>query len=385
MPKTQPVSHILLPLLTAALIYAAYWQIDTTDISNSYGPWIQHIGERGPLRAFAEPFGDYAPPYYYLLALLSLARGFVSDLSLVKLASVISVLLLALAVWRLLHSLGVAQADRFAAWVPVLPTIAINAAVTASCDGLWAAPCVMALAMAQERRHKAMLLWCGLALAVKVQAIFMAPFVLALLIARRVPVHHWFLAPLAAVAAYLPAWLCGWPAADLATIYLHQAGFSEKMSLNAPNIWAIVQLYGSGNLQMLSRIALAAAVAASLAYIALLARRQLEGPALVAAATLSSLIVVGLLPHMHERYFFLADVLAFALAATLASRRAWIDAALVQAGSALGIYAYIVQEPWLAAAGAVPMFAATWRLAEPFVGSGPAETDSVIRQAPATL
>ena len=39
----------------------------------------------------------------------------------------------------------------------------------------------------------------------------------------------------------LPAWALGWPAADLALVYVRQAGTFADLSMNAPNIWVIVQ------------------------------------------------------------------------------------------------------------------------------------------------
>lgn len=220
-----------------------------------------------------------------------------------------------------------------------------------------------AMTAAVEKRHRSMLIWCGVALSIKAQAIFVAPFFLGLLLARRVAPLSWLWMPAAMMAMYLPAWALGWPLSDLLTVYLRQAEFFERLALNSPNIWAIVQLAPGFDGHLLSQLGKIAAVAAGLGLAGVVMVRQLNGTALLAAGTLSVLLVAGLLPHMHERYFYLADVLAFGFAVACGTRSAWISAALVLSGTALAIGAYITQATWLAAVGALPMLVATARFA----------------------
>ncbi|HEX8413196.1 MAG TPA: hypothetical protein VF637_04845 [Sphingomicrobium sp.] len=344
------------PIVAALMISAPCWFIPTTDIKGSYIPWLDHIATHGPA-AFSKPFGDYSPPYYYLLALLSSARGMIPDMAIIKLAAVLSTGVLALAVWRLLESFGVAQAKRFAAYMLLLPSIALNATLTGSCDALWAAAAVMGLVMALSHRHAAMLIWCGIAFAIKAQAIFAGPAILALLISRRVPMHLWLLMPAAMFAMYVPAWALGWPLADLMTLYFRQAEVFHYLSLNAPNVWAPVQLFVDPRSAAAEKFATAVALAATLGLVLMLMRKRIEGATLLAATCLSVLIVAGLLPRMHERYFYLVDVLAYAFAAISRTRGSWIAAALVQTGSTLAFAAYATNTPILAVIGALPMMA----------------------------
>jgi Gpi18-like mannosyltransferase len=214
-----------------------------------------------------------------------------------------------------------------------------------------------------------MLAWCGFALAIKLQPAFTAPIIIALLIGRRVPIRLWPVAPAAFVAAMLPAWLLGWPAADLATIYLHQADWSPLLSLNAPNIWAIAQALPMIGDLPLTGLAIAAAVGVSAGLIARFAWQPPDRDQLLAAALLVTLATVGLLPRMHERYFFLADVLALGLAFARNDRRSWTIAGLVQLASFAGLAAYVSGLSGLAVIGALPMIAATWMVARPFLVS----------------
>ena len=373
--SSRRYADVLPVLAAAAVLYSAFWPIVTSDIALCYVPWLDHVAATGPLKALGAPFGDYTPPYYYLLALASPFVGVVAGEMLVKLVSLACTLMLAASVWRLARALRIDRPELVAAATLLLPGVALNTALMGQCDALSTAPLVMAVAAVIEKRTARMFLWCGVAAAIKAQAAFCAPFFLAMAIRHRAPWREWLLAPLTTLAMFAPAVLLGWPPTDLLTIYTRQAGFFEELSRNAPNIWAIIQVLPLG--LPLTGLANAAALGASAAYAAHFGTRPLTDRATLAAAALAPLIVVGLLPRMHERYFYAADVLVFVWA--VASRRAgdWITAAFVNLGSLLGILAYGTGIQELAIAGAVAMLAATWRLAKPIL-TRPANDNPVL-------
>ncbi len=241
----KPVSSLPSIPVTIGVALVMAWvtmPLVTVDMPGFLMPWFDHIAATGPIAAFAEPFSDYAPPYLYLLALLTLFKGLLPTMTLIKLLSIAGTVPLLLAVRHLLIRLDAPERDKGVALFLVMPTILLNATLLGQCDGMWAAPCVMGVAAAIDRKHAAMLAWCGLALGFKAQAVLIAPFFLALLIKRRVPLIVWPIAPLVTIATLVPAWAAGWPADNLATIYLRQAGTYPALSFNAPNIWAILQV-----------------------------------------------------------------------------------------------------------------------------------------------
>ena len=253
--EQRSTSSVIRPLICTALIYFVLSPISTSDISMSYGPWLEQMARQGPLVALSAPIGDYSPPYYYLLGLAAVLHGLIPTILVVKLVSLVSTLFMVGAFHTLLKSLDVPDRARLSAWLLLLPGVAINTSITASSDGLWIAPCLFALACAIGHRHRTMLVWCGLALAIKIQAVFIAPFFLGLLIARRVPLIQWAWMPAVFFLAHVPALLCGWPLGDMLTIYFRQTGMMTALSLKAPNLWSIVQMLPGGDQPWLATLA----------------------------------------------------------------------------------------------------------------------------------
>ena len=350
-----------LPAAALGLLIAinvALWPLITYDMREFLVPWVQHIAAHGPIAAFGHPFSNYTPTYLYLLALASPLLAIISSVSLVKLVSAVGTLWAGWSICRLLKASGSEPSQLVAIGALLIPTLLLNGGFFGQCDALWAAPCLLAVASAVEKKPRAMLLWWGVALAFKAQAIFLAPFVAGFLIAKRGEWHSWLIPPAVYAAFMLPAWALGWPAADLALVYVRQAGTFADLSMNAPNIWVIVQDVPSLGALPLTPLAFAAAAAAG-ALLILALRGKADPDRLILLALLSALLLPGLLPRMHERYFLLADLLAFTYAVRRGDRRAWLIFGAVELGSSLGLLAAVLSVVAFAQLGAVTMILGT--------------------------
>src|SRR5438874_1420527 len=153
--EAKPPVRLALLALPVFALYAFLWPAVTGDMRHFLLPWLDHILALGPVGAFAVPFSNYAPPYLYLLALVSPLAAFVPKISLIKALSVAGTLCLAAAVRQLLRCAGKDRPEAIL-WLLVLPSVAINAAGFGQCDAIWSAACVMAVAAALSRRPLAM-------------------------------------------------------------------------------------------------------------------------------------------------------------------------------------------------------------------------------------
>ncbi|WP_147425960.1 hypothetical protein [Teichococcus wenyumeiae] len=330
------------------LVWLAYsgligWR--TTDVEWWFVPWLEHIIQHGARASLQAPlqvqiegvngFANYSPPYLYLLVLASAASDWVSPFLLVKLVSVAGAFFCAGCIYYLLRALASPGAALLGAAASLLiPSVVLNGPAWGQTDMVWSALAALSVAFALRERWAAMMLAFGMAVAFKLQAVFIAPFLLYMVLAYRVSPRYFPLPVLAYAAMMLPAWLAGRPAWSLATIYLEQAGAYRWLSMNAPNPWSFVQYTRLISYETGVLIGSVAAVLIALGFGALSIRwRRLQGADLLLLSVTVAAAMPYVLPKMHERYFFLADILAYALA--VARPRPWtISAAIaIQLGS----------------------------------------------------
>ncbi|MDE3015349.1 MAG: hypothetical protein KGI29_00290 [Pseudomonadota bacterium] len=193
------------------------------------------------------------------------------------------------------------------------PSVLVNGADVGQCDIWWVAFLLAALYYIINDRPLPTLIYCGLALAFKPQSLFLSPLFLVLVIKGRVP---WKLAwvPLAVyVATCIPAWLEGRSLYDLLMIYPSQA-MEGDLNSNAPNIY-LLSLQMSSVLK--AQLGILVGLALALAFIFVTCLRWKLPFTLTQytlLATLSAAMLPFVLPHMHDRYFFAADILSLLLA-----------------------------------------------------------------------
>ena len=320
------------------------------DLYGFLRPWYRELLANG----FSRPFGNYAPTYLYLLWFMTVFDGLLWQIVLIKLLSVAGAISVAFAVSRVLKALD--QPRELSIFTLLLPSIILDASLLGQADTFWVAPCVLATAAAIEGKHVRVAAWAGLAFSVKMQAAVFAPFVIYLFVRQSASAKAWLAAPATFIAAWFPAWVMGWPLAYLATIYLHQFAWAGGISGDYAGFHDVVRWVGFvgngaslwtplGYLAPNAAFALRWWIGAPLLAIGLAAywrfmpnvptKRQL-----LIAAIISAVGIPFLAPGMLDRFFILADVLAFAYAISFPSRRSIIAAVAMQIASALPIFVW---------------------------------------------
>lgn len=315
-------------------------------------PWSQFIDSNGGFAALDKDFANYNVPYLYILAALTYLP--VPTLVGVKAVSVLFDLLLAFFVHRLValrHPDGW-PAPAAAAVVLLLPTVAVNSAMWAQCDSIYAAFGLGGLYAAIKSRPRLCGVFFGLALAFKLQIVFIAPVLLVLLLLRRVTWTDLMFIPGVVLALDVPALLAGADLGRLLSVYTDQAGEYDALTLNAPTVYRFLDFPEHADILRLQGIAVTGALVLWVALVLAARAVPLDRLQLVLLATTFAILVPFFLPAMHERYFYLADVLTVVAAFWIP--RLWIAAVLVQFAS-LCSYVPFLRETW----GDAP---ADWRL-----------------------
>lgn len=304
---------MLLPVGAAMLLRAACLNYTSTDYTDFLARWVAFFRSSGGFAGISADLGDYNVPYLYVLAAISYSA--IPDLYLIKLFSVLADVLLAWGGFRLVRVLrGGREGDRapFLAFCLLLflPTVVLNGAFWGQCDAVYGALVLHALALALEGRNKSSVALLAVAFSFKLQAVFLIPFWGVLWLAGRVKFRELWIFPLTYLATAVPALLLGKPLADILKVYFNQAGeYASRLVLNAPTVYQFIPYGVEVDTALAARLGIVAAAVLVFALfaLALWLGRRLDQDALFAVAVVLSIGVPFLLPHMHERYFFLAD------------------------------------------------------------------------------
>ena len=326
----------------ALVIRASLLDFESGDYLTFLAPWTQFFRDNGGFAALRYSLGNYNPPYMYFLALFSYFD--ISELYLIKLLSVLFDVLLAWACMKLLGLYTGSRAKLLGVFLAVLflPTVVINGAYWAQCDSIYAFFGIYALYLGLRGRGCASMVSLAACLAFKLQAVFIIPVFFILLLAKKLRWRQLLVFPAAYIVFILPALLAGRPFVETMTLYFAQAGtVGDAMNYNAPSLTSMFQW--SSNTESWSTLLIAAAFALVLASYAVAAvkRRELDDTVFLGFALLLAMGIPYLLPHMHDRYFFISGVLALVLA--FRDRRFFPIPLLAELASLHCYYAYFVR------------------------------------------
>ena len=310
-----------LPLLFALVTVAGLalriplFNIRSGDYNSFLVKWFDAIKANGGFKALGESYGDYTPAYYYILAFLTYLP--VNSLYSIKAVSCLFDILLALFTALCVKELTGNKTLSLCAYAAafLLPTVFLNSAWWAQCDCIFTAFCMASVYfLLRDKKYTAVILY-GVAFAFKLQAIFIAPLFAVLWFKRKIPL----VSPLLILGVYfvfcIPAWIAGQPLADLLTVYFHQAGEYTRLTLNAPTFAALLGSVRENSWGILSATLVIFTLCLTVLAMYICGRKaEWDKKSYIDFALLFALGVPFFLPRMHERYFYLADLVALVYA-----------------------------------------------------------------------
>jgi Gpi18-like mannosyltransferase len=326
-------------LVAAAIVLAvmarfAMFDHESTDYKTFVKGWYEFISTHGGFGALKYSFADYNVPYLYLIAALTYLP--MPALTGIKIISVAFDLLLAYFTHRIvaLRHTGRRLPALAALMVLFLPTVATNSGMWGQADSIYAAFGLGGVYFLLRRRPWLAGVFFGLSLAFKLQAVFLFPLLLVLALKKWIPWRVLLAVPGVVLLLDVPALLAGAPMGRLLSVYAEQTSTYTELSLLAPSIYQFLPANADAAVIRPIGIAVTGLVILGLCLGVLLSRVRLTTAKVVLMGTTSAVLVPFLLPSMHERYFYLAEVLTV-IAAFYVPRRLWYVPVLVQVASFL--------------------------------------------------
>ncbi|HEY5984506.1 MAG TPA: hypothetical protein VIU38_13660 [Anaerolineales bacterium] len=299
-----------------ALVRYPLLEFKSADFLNSLKPWYVTIRELG-FSAFATDFSTYNPPYLYELYLIARYFPDIPNLLAIKIPSLIGDFIGAYFVYcvaRRKYPQGLAASLATFTFL-MAPTVVLNSAFWGQADILYAAPLIACLLFLMRRRNSLAMLAFGIALAFKLQAIFLAPLLLGLLLRGDLTFRQLLLVPVVLLAALVPAAIAGRPIPDLLLVYVSQAKQYQLLQMSAATAYAWLPDFGlTQRFFTFAGVVFAASLGFALSILIYRTRASISDGLLLKLALLCCVLVPFFLPKMHDRYYYAADVLAILFA-----------------------------------------------------------------------
>lgn len=291
------------------------------DYKMFFEPWVATLREAGGgfqgLSAEFE-YVDYTTPYLLILSFISICPFF-NTLILMKMVSVFFDFVAAIAVGFIVYEMTDKKQSGYMAYAVMLfvPTIVANGAMWAQCDIIFTSFVMLSLLFMLKDKPRASLIFYGIAFAFKLQTLFIAPLYLLLWVKKKMKIQHFLWLPIMYFIGIIPSWIAGKNLWELLTVYLFQANGEMdiyKLSHKFPNVYQIIGTDSFLREYADAGIYFTLAVLMVLMYYIARKNFTFTKDLIIRTGMFFVMVVVFFLPHMHERYGILADVLSVIVA-----------------------------------------------------------------------
>ncbi len=311
---TRSLNYIDLIVVVSGILLALLLRITLRSFRSNDAEiitgWYRDIQAKG-FPALKDGVANYPPLYLYVLYLISVVFPGMWEILAIKLPSIIVDFICAWFVFRIVKLKYPAGPIPLFAFLAILfaPTIVLNGSFWGQIDILYVAALVACFYFILKEKPWAGCLAFGIAFAIKAQSIFLGPFLLILLLKRKIPWPALLIIPAVYLLLVIPVWISGGSFLDLMSIYLSQANQYNHLTSAAPNLYTWIP---NSFYDYFLPAGILFGVSVSLFYVLTAYKsRVLLTPRLMIQLALGSLLLVPFfLPKMHDRYFFPADVLS---------------------------------------------------------------------------
>ena len=316
---TFTVMDILLFLVLtgfALIMRYALRNVVAGDYKMFFEPWVATLREAGGgIKGLSAEFEyvDYTTPYLTILSFISICP-FLNTLLLMKLVSIFFDFVAAFAVMAIVYDRTKNMTYGILGYGALLiPTVLTNGSMWAQCDIIFTSFVLWSLYFMRKDKPAWSMAFYGIAFAFKLQTLFLAPLYVILWMKGKVKLKHFLFLPLMYVIGMIPSLLAGKSFWELISVYFFQANGQMDiyaLSHKFPNIY---QLIGTDSfLFEYADAGIWVTLGALMILMYCFARKQYEMNAclLLRMGMLLTMPVVFFLPHMHERYAILVDVMA---------------------------------------------------------------------------
>ena len=376
--KFQYIIHRYFYLITAVLITvisltARYLVVlhPTNDVVGYVFKWMTNIREVG-FTNFYTVESDYSPLFLFVVGIFAYlpagetvtVRGLTYSANwMVYLKSFYYMVEVAIAIGLYLIVKAVTDDKKYAWLVYViylcLPVQFFNSAIWGNADVLYFVCFVYILYFILKEKDGWAFFLAGVCFGIKLQAVFVLPFLIYLLMRGKLKFYKILFAPIGLFSTFLPAYLCGASFIQPFAFFARQVNGYSLLTLGCANIWHLINIR-SGAMEVFSTGATVLGLLLIGLFTAIIFERnvELDKKNTLCVGIFLMAIVPMFLPHMHERYFYLLDVLIVVYC--LVTKKRYYLILLMQLSSGIAYHNYLSGRHFILALGEDSVHIASW-------------------------
>jgi Gpi18-like mannosyltransferase len=300
--------------------------------------WYGFLVQNGVKGLANGTFSNYPPAYLYLLWFTTLFK-WIKPAVAIKLIPTAFDLLSAWMIYKIARTRF--DDDKpllFTALFLLLPTVMVNSTGWGQIDNTYTSFLLVCFYLILTKRPFWALAAFGAAFSFKAQAIFLLPFLGIMLLRKQVRWFDFFAIPIVYLILPLPAVLLGRSWESIINLYVGQVGQFQDLARNAPNLYVFIpNEYYHPVLEI--GLGVFAVVMLIWAWINWRTKSPVSPKQLALTALVSAALIPFLLPKMHDRYFYQADVFSFMTAMLVPEL--WFVPILFQVSSGLAYSVFL--------------------------------------------
>ncbi|MBL8049911.1 MAG: glycosyltransferase family 39 protein [Anaerolineales bacterium] len=273
--------------------------------------WYNFLKQNGVMGLANGEFSNYPPAYLYLLWLSTL---FLDSVPAIKLIPTLFDVVSAIAIYKIARiKFNNDKSFLFAIIFLLLPTVTLNSTGWGQIDSAYTSFLLVCFYfLLKEKPLNAMLAF-GVAFSFKAQSIFLLPFLGIMFLRKQISWYYFFIIPVVYIVLALPTLFLGRSLESILFLYAGQVDQFENLSRYAPNLYFVIpnEFY-----HPIFEIGLGIFFISMLiwAWINWKAGDKVTQKQIAFTALASASLIPFLLPKMHDRYFYPADVFSYAIA-----------------------------------------------------------------------
>jgi len=274
--------------------------------------WFDTIKNSGGFNALKSSIGDYTQPYLYLLTIGTYTN--INKLFYIKIISFVFEIMAAFFIMKIVQMKYKNEKFGYISFGLLLfiPTVIFNGSVWSQCDIIYTSFVIGSIYYIFLEKPIISIIFYGIALSFKLQAIFLFPLFGILLFKNRVKIYQFVIIPLTYLVLSIPSLIAGRPLKDILLTYFNQSGEYTNLTYNAPSIyqWFSNKFFSNTRLVGNIGIVFAFVVVLIIFYVSVRYIKVIKYENIIELSLIFAVVVPFLLPRMHERYFFMADIIS---------------------------------------------------------------------------